>query len=131
MPDDVVQLEALRIVLAVVEPTFGTLGFEKGVQGKTTQVVGACAAWGMISFIRAWCPLTINCAGTTPFQLCESGNWKTTRPSTPGCNCGRRSHNEPIPRPSPVVSNRFGKVEERSDQSWPNCANQGRVPPSL
>src|SRR5579859_3248064 len=77
VPDDSVQFGAFRIVLAVVNPTFWLLTLVKSVVAGTvtgSQVIvpsplgvqtgvkvkelgRVCFACGMISFMRAWCPL--------------------------------------------------------------------------
>src|ERR1022692_212627 len=90
VPEASVQFEAPLIEVVVVNPMLGTVVLLKTVmgQGRSRQVgdvsLMICAAWGMTSLMREWWPLKINCAGATPFQLWESGNWKTTRASTPG-----------------------------------------------
>src|ERR1017187_1528440 len=71
-------------------PIFGTVALVKmlTVHGvpKAVQVTvfEASFAWGMSSLMREWWPLKISCAGATPLQLWESGNWNTMRPSIPG-----------------------------------------------
>src|ERR1035441_1546868 len=67
------QLDAFSMVYSVESPMAGSV---------VLAVLNACP--GMISFMREWWPLTMNCAGATPLQLCESGNWKTSLASTPG-----------------------------------------------